>query len=407
MLQEEVCTMIESFSTNWVCGAHLDPVNQTSNRAQVKTSESAQRLARHEEPQKHGILMRLFIVLAEFFGFRLGMATDGTRATVSASDKLRSFNEQMAKGLPDVMRSQAKGILAKQEDLPTEQFMASYTEQLTGSNIMRNANCLLSNIVKLGELVPALKVETRINEVDIVGGYSLKEAQFPDNIALMQNDSMAAAKVLDAVIFLGSRFAEFPDPEQMGPEAVVAFVQDVDAEFIALFARKSDTVIPDVVVEASEDAPSVMADTLGRWRDGQPGTPSGTKVIDQPDPVMVLKAVKLDFTKADKEVALPTRDDFYATMNSMQRPTSPISLAFDQLEQLAEHGSTAEKAIASMVLDHRAIGQTRSYGDLFGQRKLEANPLQAHSAVSFVDTLQRKLDMAGRLLGNLQAADAA
>jgi len=402
--------MIESVSTSWVCGADLDPVNQSSDCAQVKTSESAQRLARHEEPQKCGILMRLFIAIAEFFGFRPGVATGGTQAAASAPDVMLSFNEQMAKGLPDVMRSQANGILARQEDLPTEQFMASYTEQLTGSNIMRNANCLLSNVVKLGELVPELKVEMSINEVDIVGGYSLKEAQFPDNIALMQSDPMAAAKVLDAVIFLASRFAEFPDPEQVGPEAVVEFVKEVDAEFIELFAQKPDTVAAVVVVDASDDASSVVAGTLAGASAAQPVEPEAVyqaTTTGQSDPVTSLKAVKLGFVKTDDEVALPTRNDFNATMHSLQRPASPLSQSFEHLEHLAEHGSAAEKAIASMVLDHTAVGQSHSFGDLFGQRKLEPNLLQAHSALSFVDTLQKKLDMAARLLGNLQAADAA
>lgn len=402
--------MIESVSTSWVSSAELHPVNESNGCAQVKTSESAQRLAHHEEPQKNGILMRLFIAIAEFLGFRPGGATGRTQATASAPDVMRSFNEQMAKGLPDVMRSQASGILAKQEKLPTEQFMASYTEQLTGSNIMRNANCLLSNVVKLGELVPELKVETSINEVDIVGGYSLKEAQFPDNIALMQSDPMAAAKVLDAVIFLASRFAEFPDPEQMGPEAVVKFVKEVDAEFIELFGQKSDAQAPAVVVDVRDDAPSVMAGTLGGASNAQlvePEAVHGTTTAGRPDPVTSLKAIKLDFVKIDDEVALPTRNDFYATMNSLQRPTSPLSQSFEHLERLAEHGSATEKAIASMVLDHTAIGQAHSYGDLFGPRKLEPNLLQAHSALSFLDTLQKKLDMAGRLLGDLRAAEAA
>jgi len=402
--------MIESVSTSWVCGADLDPVNESSDCAQVKTSESAQRLARHEEPQKCGILMRLFIAIAEFFGFRPGVATGGTQAAASAPDVMRSFNEQMAKGLPDVMRSQANGILAKQEDLPTEQFMASYTEQLTGSNIMRNANCLLSNVVKLGELVPELKVEMSINEVDIVGGYSLKEAQFPDNIALMQNDSMAAAKVLDAVIFLASRFAEFPDPERVGPEAAVEFVKEVDAEFIELYAQKPDVQVAAVVVDAGDDAPALMTATLVGASTAQPVEPEAiydAMTGGQSEPATSLKAVKLGFVKIDDEVALPTRNDFNATMNSLQRPTSPLSQSFEHLEYLAEHGSAAEKAIASMVLDHTAIGQSHSYGDLFGQRKIEPNLLQAHSALSFVDTLQKKLDMAGRLLGDLQAADAA
>lgn len=402
--------MIESVSTSWVCGADLDPVNESSECAQVKTSESAQRLARHEEPQKCGILMRLFIAIAEFLGFRPGMATGGTQATASAPDVMRSFNEQMAKGLPDVMRSQASGILAKQKDLPTEQFMASYTEQLTGSNIMRNANCLLSNVVKLGELVPELNVQTSINEVDIVGGYSLKEAQFPGNIALMQSDPMAAAKVLDAVIFLASRFTGFPDPEQVGPEAVVEFVKELDAEFIERFAQKPDAVAPGVVVDASDDTASVVAGALAGASAAQP---VASEVDDhamtngQPDPVTSFKAVKLGFVKIDDEVALLTRNDFNATMHSLQRPTSPLSQSFEHLEHLAEHGSAAEKAIASMVLDHTAVGQFHSYGDLFGQRKLEPNLLQAHSAQSFVDTLQKRLDMAGRLLGNLPVVDAA
>ncbi|PYC28658.1 hypothetical protein [Pseudomonas mosselii] len=402
--------MIESVSTSWVCGADLDPVNESSDCAQVKTSESAQRLARHEEPQKHGILMRLFITIAEFFGFRPFMAAGGTQAAASAPDMMRTLNEQMAKGLPDVMRSQASGILARQKDLPTEQFMASYTEQLTGSNIMRNANCLLSNVVKLGDLVPELKVETRINEVDIAKGYSLKEAQFPKNIELMQQDPTAAAKVLDAVIFLASRFAEFPDPEQVGPEAVVEFVKEVDADFIELFAQKPDAVVAVVVVDASDDAPALVSGTLAGASAAPPVEPEVTydaTTSGQPDPVTSLKTVKLGFVKIDDEVAMPTRNDFNATVSSLQRPTSPLSQSFEHLERLAEHGSTAEKAIASMVLDHTAVGQTHSYGDLFGQRKLEPYLLQAHSALSFVDTLQKKLDMAGRLLGNLQAADAA
>jgi hypothetical protein len=275
---------------------------------------------------------------------------------------------------------------------------------------MRNANCLLSNVVKLGELVPELKVEMSINEVDIVGGYSLKEAQFPDNIALMQNDSMAAAKVLDAVIFLASRFAEFPDPERVGPEAAVEFVKEVDAEFIELYAQKPDVQVAAVVVDAGDDAPALMTATLVGASTAQPVEPEAiydAMTGGQSEPATSLKAVKLGFVKIDDEVALPTRNDFNATMNSLQRPTSPLSQSFEHLEYLAEHGSAAEKAIASMVLDHTAIGQSHSYGDLFGQRKIEPNLLQAHSALSFVDTLQKKLDMAGRLLGDLQAADAA
>lgn len=402
--------MIESVSTSWMSGAELHPVNESNGYAQVKTSGSAQRLARHEEPQKHGILMRLFVAIAEFFGFRPVGATGGTQATASASDVMRLINEKTVKELPNIMRAQASGILAKQENLLTEQFMASYPELLTGSNIMRNASCLLSNVVKLGELVPELKVETSINEVDIVGGYSLKEAQFPDNIALMQSDPMAAAKVLDAVIFLASRFAEFPDPELVGPEAVVEFVKEIDAKFIELFGQKSDAQAPAVVVDVRDDAPSVMAGTLGGASNAQPVEPEaihGTTTAGRPDPVTSLKAIKLDFVKIDDEVALPTRNDFYATMNSLQRPTSPLSQSFEHLERLAEHGSATEKAIASMVLDHTAIGQTQSYGDLFGPRKLEPNLLQAHSALSFLDTLQKKLDMAGRLLGDLRAAEAA
>ncbi|MBV4507901.1 hypothetical protein HU751_024005 [Pseudomonas sp. BW13M1] len=402
--------MIESVSTSWVCGADLDPVNESSDCSQVKTSESAQRLARHEEPQKCGILMRLFIAIAEFFGFRPGVATGGNQAADLSQGDMHSHNQQWAKGLPDVMRSQANGILVEQESLPTEQFMASYAGQLTGSNIMRTATCLLSNIDQLGRLVPELKVETSINKVDIVGGYSLIGAQSPDNIALVQNDPMAAAKVLDAVIFLASRFTEFPDPEQVGPEAVVEFVKEVDAEFIELFAQKPDAVAAVVVVDSSEDAPVLMTGTLAGASTAQPVGPEAiydATISGQSEPATSLKAVKLGFVKIDDEAALPTRNDFNATMHSLQRPTSPLSQSFEHLEHLAEHGSAAEKAIASMVLDHTAIGQSHSYGDLFGERKMEANLLQAHSALSFVDTLQKKLDMAARLLGNLQAADAA
>lgn len=225
----------------------------------------------------------------------------------------------------------------------------------------------------------------------------------------MQNDTAAATKLLDAVSFLATKFAEFPDPGQVGPDAVVAYVKDIDAEFVALFALKSDAVTAHDVSDASFEVPSVITDTLGGTGAEEAVLPEAnfdTTAIGQPDPVTLLKAVKVEFTKIDDEVALPTRNDFYATMNSLQRPESPLAQAFQQLEQLADHGSTVEKSIASMVLDHTAVGQTRSYGDLFGERKEEANLLQAHSALSFVDTLQKKLDLAGRLLG-MQAAHAA
>ncbi|MEI2829555.1 hypothetical protein [Pseudomonas mosselii] len=401
--------MIESVSTSWVCAAQLHPVNESSDCAQVKTSESAQRLARHEESQKHGILMSIFIAIAKYFGFFSSAPTPGKQGMESTAQMTR-VREETIKEIPNLMKSQSCSILKRLEVMSTEEFMIEYPQELLGNGVMRKANCLIANLNELGKLVPELKVEIGANKIDIVGGYALNEAQFPDNIKLMQNDPMAAAKVLDAVTFLATRFAEFPDPERVGPEAVVEFVKVVDAEFIELFAQKPDMVAAGVVVDAGDAAPALMTGTLAGASAAQPVEPEATydaTTSEQPDPVTSLKAVKLSFVKIDDEVALPTRNDFNATMHSLQRPASPLSQSFEHLEHLAGHGSAAEKAIASMVLDHTAVGQSHSFGELFGQRKLEPNLLQAHSALSFVDTLQNKLDMAGRLLGNLQAANAA
>lgn len=401
--------MIESVSTSWVCAAQLHPVNESSDCAQVKTSESAQRLARHEESQKHGILMSIFIAIAKYFGFFSSAPTPGKQGMESTAEMTR-VREETIKEIPNLMKSQSCRILKKLEVMSTEGFMIEYPQEILGNGVVRKANCLIANLNELGKLVPELKVEIGANKIDIVGGYAFNEAQFPDNIKLMQSDPMAAAKVLDAVTFLATRFAEFPDPERVGPEAVVEFVKEVDAEFIGLFAQKPDMGAAGVVVDAGDAAPVLMTGTLAGASAAQPVEPEATydaTTSEQPDPVTSLKAVKLSFVKIDDEVALPTRNDFNATMHSLQRPASPLSQSFEHLEHLAGHGSAAEKAIASMVLDHTAVGQSHSFGELFGQRKLEPNLLQAHSALSFVDTLQNKLDMAGRLLGNLQAANAA
>jgi len=357
--------VIESVSTGWVLGASLNPLNECRDCAQVKSTESAQRLARHEEPQKRGILMRLFIAIAELLGFRTGMATVAKQATASAPSVMNSLHEGMAKGLPEVMRSQASGITAKLEKLSLEQFMATYTEQLTGSNIMRNTSCLFANVAMLGQLVAELRVDTGINKLDIGNGFSFIEAQSLANIELIRNDRQAAGRVLDAVGFLAARFVEFPDPDQVGAATVVSFVRDVEAQFIERFA------------------PIEIPAEVGI------------------DPAKVLKEVKFVFRA---EGNLPKLDDFHAMMKSLRDPVGPLSRLFGHFESLAAQGSVPEQKIAAMVLGHTALGQSHTFGDIFGHLKQEPAPLAGFRAIAMTDTLERRCSSAVRQLEALPAA---
>lgn len=402
--------MIESVSTGWIFGASLNSLNE-SDCAQVKTTESAQRLARHEEPQKHGILMRLFIAVAEFLGFRTGMATVAKQATTSAPGVMSSLNEGMAKGLPEVMRSQASGITAKLEKLSLEQFMATYTEQLTGSNIMRNTSCLFANVAMLGQLVAELRVDTGINKLDISNGFSFIESQSPANIELMRNDRQAAGKVLDAVGFLAARFAEFPDPDQVGAAAVVTFIKDVETQFIERFAQQpappaaskseeansaAQAMGPALAARGQGDA--VLAQAIERVAPTEVPTDGGI------DPAEVLKEVKFGFG-ADGN--LPKLDEFHAAMKSLQDPVGPLSRLFGHFESLAGQGSVPEQKIAAMVLDHTALGQTHTFGDLFGHLKQEPAPLAGFRAIAMTDTLERRCSSAVRQLEALPVARGA
>jgi len=403
--------VIDSVSTGWVFGASLNPLNECSDCAQVKTTESAQRLARHEEPQKHGILMRLFIAVAEFLGFRTGMATVAQQATASAPGVMRSLNAGMAKGLPEVMRSQACGITAKLEKLSLEQFMATYTQQLTGSNVMRNTSCLFSNVAMLGQLFPALRVETGINKLDITDGFAFIEAQSAANVELMRNDRQAAGKVLDAVGFLAARFAEFPDPEQVGAAAVVTFVKEVETQFIERFAQQPATAAESKGGEANG---AVVATGPALGASGQ-GDAIQAQVIEQVaptevpadggiDPAKVLKEVKFGF---GADGSLPKLDDFHAVMKSLQDPVGPLSRLFGHFESLAGQGSVPEQKIAAIVLDHTALGQTHTFGDLFGHLKQEPAPLAGFRAIAMTDTLERRCSSAVRQLEALPAAREA
>ncbi|PMZ90524.1 MULTISPECIES: hypothetical protein [unclassified Pseudomonas] len=385
--------MIESVSTGWVCAASLNPLNECSDSTQVKTTESAQRLARHEEPQKHGILMRLFIAIAEFLGFRTSMATVAKQATTSAPGVMSSLNEGMAKGLPEVMRSQASGITAKLEKLSLEQFMATYTEQLTGSNIMRNTSCLFANVAMLGQLVAELRVDTGINKLDISNGFSFIESQSPANIELMRNDRQAAGKVLEAVGFLAARFAEFPDPDQVGAAAVVTFVKDVETQFIERFAQRPAPPAASTIEEESGAAQAI-----------ERVAPTDVPTDGAIDPAEVLKEVKFGF---GADGSLPKLDDFHAVMQSLQDPVGPLSRLFGHFESLAGEGSVPEQKIAAMVLKHTALGQTHTFGELFGHLKQEPAPLAGFRAIAMTDTLERRCSSAVRQLEALHVARGA
>ncbi|MFT0868129.1 hypothetical protein [Pseudomonas sp. CAM1A] len=405
--------MIDSVSTGWVLGASLNPLNECSDCAQVKTTESAQRLARHEEPQKHGILMRLFIAVAEFLGFRTGMATVTKQATASAPGVMNSLNAGMVKGLPEVMRSQASGITAKLEKLSLEQFMATYTEQLTGSNVMRNTSCLFSNVAMLGQLVAELRIDISINKLDISNGYSFIESQSPANIELMRNDRQAAGKVLDAVGFLAARFAEFPDPDQVGAAAVVTFVKDVETQFIERFAQqpappaasKSEEangaarVTGSALVASGEgDAVQAQAQAIERV------APSEVLADGGIDPAKVLQEVKFGFGADGK---LPKLDDFHSVMKSLQDPVGPLSRLFGHFESLAGQGSVPEQKVAAMVLNHTALGQSHTFGEIFGHLKQEPAPLAGFRAIAMTDTLERRCSSAVRQLEALPVARGA
>lgn len=403
--------MIESVSTGWVCAASLNPLNECSDSAQVKTTESAQRLARHEEPQKHGILMRLFIAIAEFLGFRTSMATVAKQATTSAPGVMSSLNEGMAKGLPEVMRSQASGITAKLEKLSLEQFMATYTEQLTGSNVMRNTSCLFANVAMLGQLVAELRVDSGINKLDISNGFTFIESQSPANIELMRNDRQAAGKVLEAVGFLAARFAEFPDPDQVGAAAVVTFVKDVETQFIERFAQRPAPPAASTIEEESGAAqatgPALVASGQGDAVQAQAierVAPTEVPADGGIDPAKVLKEVKFGFGAVGN---LPKLDDFHAVMQSLQDPVGPLSRLFGHFESLAGQGSVPEQKIAAMVLKHTALGQTHTFGDLFGHLKQEPTPLAGFRAIAMTDTLERRCSSAVRQLEALPVARGA
>lgn len=403
--------MIESVSTGWVFDASLNPLNECSDCAQVKTTESAQRLARHEEPQKHGILMRLFIAVAEFLGFRTSMATISKQATTSAPGVMSSLNEGMAKGLPEVMRSLASGITAKLEKLSLEQFMATYTEQLTGSNIMRNTSCLFSSVAMLGQLVAELRVDSGINKLDISNGFSFIESQSPANIELMRNDRQSAGKVLEAVEFLAARFAEFPDPDQVGAAAVVTFVKDVETQFIERFAQRPAPPAASMIEEESGAAqatgPALVASGQGNVAQAQAierVAPTDVPTDGAIDPAEVLKEVKFGF---GADGSLPTLDDFHAVMKSLQDPVGPLSRLFGHFESLVGQGSVPEQKIAAIVLDHTALGQTHTFGDLFGHLKQEPAPLAGFRAIAMTDTLERRCSSAVRQLEALPVARGA
>ncbi|WP_146230423.1 hypothetical protein [Pseudomonas soli] len=403
--------MIESVSTGWVFGASLNPLNERSDCAQVKTTDSAQRLARQEEPQKHGILMRLFIAVAKFLGFRISTAPVAQQAPTSASDVMSSLNEGTAKGLPEVMRSQASRITAKLEKLSLEQFIDTYTEQLNGNNIMRSTCCLFTNVAMLGQLVAELRVDTGINKLDITNGFSLIESQSPANIELMRNDRQAAGKVLDAVGFLAARFAEFPDPDQVGAAAVVTFIKDVETQFIERFAQRPAPPAASTVEEtngaaratgpvlvASGQGDAVQAQAIERVAPTEVSADGGI------DPAKVLKEVKFGF---GADGYLPKLDDFHAAMKSLQDPVGPLSRLFGHFESLAGQGSVSEQKIAAMVLEHKALGQTHAFGDLFGHRRQEPVPLAGFRAIAMTDALERKCSSAVRQLEALPVARGA
>jgi hypothetical protein len=413
MLQDEVCTMIESVSTSWVYGANLNPVNESSDCAQVKTSESAQRLARHEEPQKHGLLMRLLITVANFFGFNIGTigVGDGGRnsGTSSPADndvsKLHYSAESLRQAfelLYDMTCSKVAKAQKQSESMSLEGFIENYHELLNADNFIRNVTALPADLVKFGglrsELAPLAVVGANLNKIEILEGFSFANCYTSENRMKMQEDPQAAAKVYGAMQFLVEQFIGLPNPSETDASKVVSFVEQIEANF-----KAHVEVAP---LEIPADQVMVFAEPFMKDTQVFEEEVSDSQRSSSQRTVALLKEVKLQFVNVS-DIGLPSRSDFYATMNSLQRPMSPLSQSFEQLERLAEQGSAAETAIASMVLDHTAVGQSHSYGDLFGERKMEANLLQAHSALSFVDTLQKKLDMAARLLGNLQAADAA
>lgn len=384
--------MIESVSTGWVYGASLNPLNERSDCAQVKTSESAERLAGHEEPQKHGILMRLFIRVAQFFGFTFQSGVGAERRANKAPDSSVNndgnpqYSAQALNEAFDCMYHITCGKVAKAklqlESLPLTAFMSNYSNILDGDKLVRNLTGIPSDLTKLAALRPELAslatVAANINNIEIVDGFKFTNCNIEANKSRMEQDPLAAAKVYGAMQYLVEQFAGLPNPSETDARTVVSFAEQVEANFKTYVAAQ----------RTEEKSPVAQSN-------------------DQPDPVALIKNLKLDFVKIDDEVSLPTRNDFYATIIAWQKPMSPLSLSFEHLERLAEDGSGVEKSIASMVLDHKAVGQICSYGDIFGQRKAEPALLQAHSALSFMETLQKKLDTAGRLLGNLQAADAA
>lgn len=403
--------MPDAISMGGVHQLYSSPVNERSDCAQVRTSESAQRLAHHEAPLTHGILMRLFIAVAEFLGFRTGVAKDANQATTSTPDMMGSLNEGMANGLPEVTRSQARGITAKLEEVSLEQFMANYGQQLEGSNIMRSTCCLFSNITSLGNLVPELQVDTCINKLKFAQEFSFIESNTQDNKDLMQSNRQAAGKVLEAVGFLAARFAEFPDPDQVGAAAVVAFVKDVETQFIERFAQQPTLPAASNNEEANGAArvtePALAASGLDDAFQAQAierVAPTEIPTDGAIDAAKVLKEVTFGFGADGK---LPKLDDFHAAMRSLQDPVGPLSRLFGHFESLVGQGSASEQKIAAMVLEHTALGQTHTFGELFGHLKQEPVPLAGFRAMAMTDTLERRCTSAVRQLEALPVARGA
>lgn len=356
------------------------PAAATGDTAQVKPTDSAQRLSRHEQPVTYGLLQRLPVVFAKFVSFvkdlvGLGGAPAATQASAGPFAELSQMNPVAE--LLKVSQKQAAKVLESFKGLTVEQFMQVYEKEMNTDGFIRKFTLSLNNLDKLAQFDPQLKTQASISSIEIIDGFSLKSAKLDENIKRITTDRDAAGKVYALMHAIATQFASLEDPDSASTAQVQHFIDSL----VSLLNNANHSIaLP--VQGVSGEAVLPSSDVGAATTEGLP-------------PDALLSRVKFGF---DSQGYLPNPQQFDATMMLLREPSGPLYRLFEHFEALAEQGSADERAIVGAVLKHTVAGQIYPFGELFGQRQEEANVLQAHSAIAMMEVLQNKCSTAVRQL---------
>lgn len=363
----------------------------------VKTSENARNVSGRQAPVKSGVLNRLFTRIRKFFSH--GTKTNNTvvpqAARQKTSDLLHTqiFERTCREGF---VTSGGK-ILEALKDLDAREFGRQYREFLNGSNAMRSAGCLISNIQALG----FKKQAEALRHLDIGYGFSFGKSNDEGLIAKIESEERVAQHVLEVTRFLAKQCKEAFSGDEGLTVDVGSFADKLlsdlkDRLSSAGDLQSSESQVKVDIRESTDSSSSMLSlEMTGNGAAVRRGGVEAEEVRGEAlaveggsEPPVDLRALlgKANFTLPDGNLSV---SNFSAIMSELQREEGPFSKFFSYFEGLAISGDEQEKKIALELLSGKAPQQYFTNQALFGKTKEAPMVLKNQVAKSMLEQLNK------------------